>query len=153
MTAERSGGIRASADAPDREPIVRERRVAECRRQSRRQIGRRDEFQGGGIEFERFPQDVAVHDEEPAGKIAPEALRIRQRNDVPEAHAAGPAEGADPAFQAWDGVVELATNLVGQAWNFQPLAPEAYSVTNGRVVVPRDRPLGIYRLRTGGAGP
>ncbi|HOE00517.1 MAG TPA: hypothetical protein PKI64_05580 [Kiritimatiellia bacterium] len=61
--------------------------------------------------------------------------------------------GVEPAFQAWDGVVELATNLVGQAWNFQPLAPEAYSVTNGRVVVPRDRPLGIYRLRTGGAGP
>ncbi len=61
--------------------------------------------------------------------------------------------GVEPAYQAWDGIVELATNLVGQAWNFQPLPTNAYSVTDGRVVVPRDRPLGVYRLRTGGGSP
>ena len=52
-----------------------------------------------------------------------------------------------PAYVAWDGVLDFATNLAGNAWNFQPLPTNAYAVTNGRVVVAGDGPLGIYRMR------
>ena len=53
----------------------------------------------------------------------------------------------DPDYVAWDGVVEFATNVVGQAWDFQPLATNAYSVTNGRVVVVPGASKGVFRIR------
>ena len=52
-----------------------------------------------------------------------------------------------PDYVAWDGVVDLATNLAGNAWNFQPLPTNAYAVTNGRVVVVPGAAQGIYRMR------
>lgn len=55
--------------------------------------------------------------------------------------------GIDPAYVAWDGVLDYATNIVNHAWNFQPLLTNAYSVTNGRVVVARDAPLRIFKMR------
>jgi hypothetical protein len=53
----------------------------------------------------------------------------------------------EPAYVAWDGVLDMATNLVGQAWNFQPLPTNTYTVANGRIAVTSDAPLGIYRMR------
>ena len=53
----------------------------------------------------------------------------------------------EPDYVAWDGVVDLATNRVGNAWNFQPLPTNTYAVTNGQVVVVPGAAQGIYRLR------
>ena len=53
----------------------------------------------------------------------------------------------EPDYVAWDGVVDLATNRVGNAWNFQPLPTNAYVPTNGQVVVVPGAAQGIYRLR------
>lgn len=52
-----------------------------------------------------------------------------------------------PDYVAWDGAVDLATNLVGNAWNFQPLPTNAYAATNGQIVVVPGAPRGIYRMR------
>lgn len=52
-----------------------------------------------------------------------------------------------PDYVAWDGAVDVATNLAGRAWNFQPLPTNAYAVTNGRIAVTSAAPLGIYRIR------
>lgn len=52
-----------------------------------------------------------------------------------------------PGYVAWDGVLDVATNLAGRAWNFQPLSTNAYAVTNGRIVVAPAAPWGIYRVR------
>lgn len=61
--------------------------------------------------------------------------------------AAGLELNVAPAYVAWNGVLDVATNLVGRAWNFQPLPTNAYAVTNGRIAVTSDAPLGIYRIR------
>ncbi len=55
--------------------------------------------------------------------------------------------GVEPAYVAWDGVLDFATNVIDRAWNFQPLPTNAYAVTNGRVIVAPDTPLGIFRMR------
>ena len=52
-----------------------------------------------------------------------------------------------PDYVAWDGAVDVATNLAGRAWNFQPLPTNAYAVSNGQIAVTADAPLGIYRMR------
>ena len=52
-----------------------------------------------------------------------------------------------PGYAAWDGVLDVATNLAGRAWNFQPLPTNAYAVTNGRIVVVPTAPRGVYRVR------
>ena len=53
----------------------------------------------------------------------------------------------EPDYVAWDGVLDVATNLAGRAWNFQPLPTNAYVVSNGQIAVTADAPLGIYRMR------
>ena len=53
----------------------------------------------------------------------------------------------EPDYVAWDGVLDVATNLAGRAWNFQPLPTNAYAVSNGQIAVTADAPLGIYRMR------
>ena len=52
-----------------------------------------------------------------------------------------------PAYVAWDGGVDVATNIVNQSWAFQPLPTNAYSVTNGMVTVGLQAPLGVFRVR------
>jgi hypothetical protein len=52
-----------------------------------------------------------------------------------------------PAYVAWDGVLDFATNVVDRAWNFQPLPTNEYAVTNGHVVVAPDAPMGVFRMR------
>ena len=83
------------------------------------------------------------------------AGRLSRTNPAELAAAIGGVEGGatglemdiDPDYVAWDGVVDFATNVVGQAWNFQPLATNAYSVTNGRVVVVPGATKGVFRIR------
>ena len=53
----------------------------------------------------------------------------------------------EPDYVAWDGVLDVATNLAGRAWNFQPLPTNAYAVSNGQIAVTAAAPLGIYRMR------
>lgn len=55
--------------------------------------------------------------------------------------------GIDPAYVAWDGTVDFATNLAGRGWNFQPLPTNLMAVTNGRVVVVPQVPAAVYRVR------
>ncbi len=62
--------------------------------------------------------------------------------------AAGLEMAVDPAYVAWDGVLDCATNMIGNAWNFVPLATNAYAVTNGRVIVNSDVPMGVFRMRS-----
>lgn len=60
---------------------------------------------------------------------------------------AGMELDVEPDYVAWDGVLDVATNLAGRAWNFQPLPTNAYAVSNGQIAVAGDAPLGIYRMR------
>jgi len=53
----------------------------------------------------------------------------------------------EPDYVAWDGVLDVATNLAGRAWNFQPLPTNAYVATNGQVVVVPGASQGIFRMR------
>ena len=61
--------------------------------------------------------------------------------------AGGLEMAVEPAYVAWDGVLDCATNMTGSAWNFVSLATNAYAVTNGRVIVNASVPMGIYRMR------
>ena len=60
---------------------------------------------------------------------------------------AGLELGIEPDYVAWDGVLDVATNMAGRGWNFQPMPTNAYGVTNGRVVVAPTAPMGVYRMR------
>ena len=53
----------------------------------------------------------------------------------------------EPAYVAWDGVLDFATNLVDRAWVFQPVPTNAYAVTNGRVELTPEAPAGVFRMR------
>ena len=55
--------------------------------------------------------------------------------------------GVKPAYVAWDGALDLATSVVGRAWDFDPLPTNAYAVTNGRLLIGPDKPTGIFRMR------
>lgn len=52
-----------------------------------------------------------------------------------------------PAYVAWDGVLEFATNVVNHAWDFQPLPTNAYGVANGRIEIAPAAPQGVFRMR------
>lgn len=55
--------------------------------------------------------------------------------------------GVVPAYVAWDGVVERATQVVSRGWNFQALPTNAYTVIDGRVVLVPDQAIGVFRMR------
>lgn len=52
-----------------------------------------------------------------------------------------------PAYVAWDGVVERATQVVSRGWDFQMLPTNAYTVVDGRVVLVSDQARGVFRIR------
>ena len=55
--------------------------------------------------------------------------------------------GVVPAYVAWDGVVERATQVVSRGWNFQALPTNSYTVIDGRVVLVPDQAIGVFRMR------
>lgn len=71
-------------------------------------MGRQIELDGGqdvGIapNAERFPQEIAMHDQQPAGTFAAQAGRIRDRDEIVEMHLVFEAEFAGAAQYVIDG--------------------------------------------------